>query len=199
MKINKKRESIFEYIAGYINKHGYSPTIREIASALSISSTATVAYNIDKLKKEGRLEKVYSKNRTLSITNSTKSKTINIPLLGKISAGAPIFATESYEEMYSLPNNLFRGENLFILNVAGDSMIEAGIFNGDKIVVNEQSTAERGEIVVALINDEATVKRYFPENGKIRLQPENSSMSPIIVPNCKILGVVVGTIRQFKK
>lgn len=197
MKINKKRESIFEYIAGYINKHGYSPTIREIASALSISSTATVAYNIDKLKKEGRLEKVYSKNRTLSIKNSTKNKSINIPLLGKIAAGTPIFATESYEEIYSFPNNLFRGENLFILNVTGDSMIEAGIFNGDKIVVNEQSTAERGEIVVALINDEATVKRYFPENGKIRLQPENSSMSPIIVPNCKILGVVVGTIRQF--
>ena len=196
MKKNQKREAIFQYVEKYIDKNGFPPSIREIASALSISSTATVAYNLDKLKAEGRLQKAGCKNRSLSLP-SPKCPTCSIPLVGKIAAGTPILATESIEETFTFPKHLFGSSNLFMLTVQGDSMIEAGIFNGDKIVVRQQNTAERGQIVVALVDEEATVKRFYPENGQVRLQPENSSMQPIIVPTCQILGIVVGSIRNF--
>ena len=198
MKINPKKQQIFDYIAKFIKNNGYAPSVRDICKALKITSTATVAYNIEKLKEEGKIQKENNKNRTLSISQSKQdSTTISIPLVGQVAAGTPILATEHIEETYSVPNNMFKGTNLFMLKVKGNSMIEAGIFDGDKIVVRQQSTANRGEIIVALVGDEATIKRYYPENGHIRLQPENSTMQPIIVPTCEILGIVVGSIRNF--
>ena len=200
MKNNPKKEQIFDYIAKHIQKHGYAPSVRDICKALSITSTATVAYNIEKLKQEGKINKTDFKNRTLSISGTNtqpQSNVVSIPLVGQVAAGLPILATESIEETYSIPANMFRSGNLFMLNVKGNSMIDAGIFDGDKVVVRQQNTAEKGEIVCALVENEATIKRFFPENGHIRLQPENKTMQPIIVPSCEILGIVVGSIRNF--
>lgn len=198
MKKNQKREQIFSCIQSYVQKNGFPPSVREICALLGITSTATVAYNIEKLKEEGRLQKQGFKNRAISISAPKESEKFSaVPLVGKVAAGMPILATEMIEETYSIPKNLFRGDELFMLNVSGNSMIDAGIFDGDKIVVRKQSTANRGQIVVALVGDEATVKRFYPEHGHIRLQPENPTMEPIIVPNCDILGVVVGSIRNF--
>lgn len=199
MKNNPKKELIYNYIANFIKKQGYAPSVRDICKALKITSTATVAYNIEKLKQEGKIQKTDFKNRTISIAGS-KSETeavVSVPLVGNVAAGSPILATESIEETYSIPANMFRSGNLFMLNVKGNSMIDAGIFNGDKVVVRQQNTAEKGEIVCALVDNEATIKRYYPENGHIRLQPENKTMEPIIVPSCQILGIVVGSIRNF--
>lgn len=196
MKNNPKREKIFNFIHDYVQTNNYPPSIREICKALNISSTATVAYNIDKLKDEGRLSKTSFKNRTLSVS-STKPETVSIPLVGQVAAGIPILATEHIEDTFIFPKTMFRGDNLFMLRVKGDSMIDAGIFDGDKIIVRQQNSADRGQIVVALVGDEATVKRYYPENGHIRLQPENSTMDPIIVPSCQVLGLVIGSIRNF--
>ena len=200
MKNNPKKELIFNYIANFIKKQGYAPSVRDICKALKITSTATVAYNIEKLKQEGKINKTDFKNRTLSISGTNtqpQSNVVSIPLVGQVAAGLPILATESIEETYSIPANMFRSGNLFMLNVKGNSMIDAGIFDGDKVVVRQQNTAEKGEIVCALVGDEATIKRYFAENGHIRLQPENKTMEPIIVPSCEILGIVVGSIRNF--
>ncbi len=198
MKYNQKREQIYDYIKNYQTTNGFPPTIREIAKAVKISSTATVAYNVDCLCKSGRITKSNNKNRSLVITEFSKEEeTTSIPLIGKIAAGIPITAVEYIEDTYVLPKNLFYGDNLFMLTVSGDSMINAGIFSGDKIIVRQQNNAERGEIVVALIDDEATVKRYYPERGYVRLQPENPNMEPIIVPSVRILGKVIGSIRKF--
>ena len=198
MKKNPKRESIYNFILSYVEENNFPPSVREICSALGISSTATVAYNIDMLKKEGRLQKQGFKNRAITVkTQKDDEKFCTVPLVGKVAAGVPILATEMVEDSFTLPKNLFHGSDLFMLNVSGNSMIDAGIFDGDKIVVRKQNTANRGQIVVALVGDEATVKRFYPEHGHIRLQPENPTMQPIIVPNCEILGIVVGSIRNF--
>ena len=200
MKNNPKKEQIYNYIANFIKKQGYAPSVRDICKALKITSTATVAYNIEKLKQEGKINKTDFKNRTLSISGANTSSVqnvVSVPLVGNVAAGAPILALQNIEESYDIPQNLFRGTNLFMLNVKGNSMIDAGIFDGDRVIVRQQNTANNGEIVCALIDNEATIKRFYKENGHIRLQPENKTMEPIIVPSCEILGVVVGSIRNF--
>lgn len=193
MKRIDKSEAIFEFMQKFIAENGYSPTVREICKACNIKSTATAFTYINELAEKGVINKTDNRNRAVSL----KQKVVNVPLIGTVAAGQPIFATENYEGMYSIPNNFFIGEDLFMLNVRGDSMINIGMFDGDKIVVKKQETADNGDIVVALVDDSATVKRFFKRNGKIVLHPENDDMQDFIFTDVCILGKVVGLMRNI--
>ena len=193
MKRVDKSELIFEFMQKFIAENGYSPTVREICKACDIKSTATAFTYINQLAERGVINKVDNRNRAVSL----KQKVVNVPLIGTVAAGQPIFATENYEDMYSIPNNFFAGEDLFMLSVKGDSMINIGMFDGDKIVVKKQETADNGDIVVALVEDSATVKRFFKRNGEIILHPENDDMQDFIFKDVKILGKVVGLMRNI--
>lgn len=199
--IDKKLESVLSFIKSFSVKHGYPPSVREICAGLNISSTASAYYYLKKLEKDGKLTKSPSKNRAIDIRDKdsiNNKDLINVPHLGKIAAGTPITAIENFEEVYPLPRDLFRsGDGMFMLTVKGSSMIEAGIFDGDKIIIKAQSSASNGEIVAALVEDEATVKRLFRRDGHIVLHPENSLMEDIIVNDAVILGVAVGLIRKI--
>ena len=189
-----KMQAVLAYINEYNAEYGYSPTVREICAELNIKSTASAYYYIEKLKEEGYLSKSPNKNRAV---NFKKSSSVNIPLIGTVTAGQPVFAYENYEDYYSFPAGSFKGSDLFMLNVQGSSMIDAGIFDGDKIVVRKQSTADNGDIVVALLDDSATVKRFFRKDGFFVLHPENETMQDIIVDDVAILGKVIGLVRSF--
>lgn len=195
--IDKKLDKVLAFMQEYIEDNGYPPTVREICSQCEIKSTATAYYYLEKLKSRGLITKQASKNRAVGISNSSKLNGISVPLVGTITAGTPILATENLEDYVTLPKDFKSEEDLFMLYVKGNSMIEAGIFDGDKIIVKKQNTAKNGDIVVALLDDCATVKRFFKKKDKIVLHPENSSMSDIIVPDVIILGVVTGLIRKF--
>ena len=188
-----KSEQIFEFMQKFIAENGYSPTVREICKACDIKSTATVFTYLKELAERGVINKVDNRNRAVSL----KQKVVNVPLIGTVAAGQPIFASENYEGMYSIPNNFFMGDDLFMLNVQGDSMINIGIFDGDKIVVKKQETADNGDIVVALVDDSATVKRFFKRNGEIILHPENDDMQDFIFKDVRILGKVIGLMRNI--
>ena len=193
MKRIDKSEQIFEFMQKFIAENGYSPTVREICQACDIKSTATAFTYINQLADRGVINKVDNRNRAVSL----KQKVVNVPLIGTVAAGQPIFASENYEDMYSIPNNFFMGEDLFMLNVKGDSMINIGMFDGDKIVVRKQETADNGDIVVALVDDSATVKRFFKRNGEIILHPENDDMQDFVFKDVQILGKVVGLMRNI--
>ena len=193
MKRIDKSEMIFEFMQKFIADNGYSPTVREICAACDIKSTATAFTYIKQLADRGVINKVDNRNRAVSL----KQKVVNVPLIGTVAAGQPIFATENYEDMYSIPNNFFAGDDLFMLNVRGDSMINIGMYDGDKIVVKKQETADNGDIVVALVDDSATVKRFFKKNGEIILHPENDDMQDFIFKDVRILGKVVGLMRNI--
>lgn len=188
-----KSEIVFNFIQKFIADNGYSPTVREICKACDLKSTATAFTYINELTKRGVLKKADKKNRAVSL----KQNITTIPLIGTVAAGQPIFATENYEDFYSIPGNFFSGEDLFMLNVHGDSMIKIGMFDGDKIVVKKQETADDGDIVVALVEDSATVKRFFKRDGKIVLHPENDTMDDFIFDEVTILGKVVGLLRNI--
>ena len=213
----KKREiEILEYMKSEIKKKGYPPTVREICTALGIKSTSTTHKDIDNLVHKGYIVKDPSKPRALMIMdpgsavknremptipgNTERTDVIDIPIVGRIAAGTPILAEQNIEDTFPIPARFAgRGTN-FMLTVRGDSMIEAGIYDGDYILVEQQNTAQNGDIVVAMVDgfeSEATVKTFYRENGHIRLQPENSSMSPIILKDVKILGKVKGVFRYF--
>ena len=189
-----KMQAVLNFINEYNAEFGYSPTVREICSELNIKSTASAYYYIEKLTEEGFLSKSPNKNRAV---NFKKKSSVNIPLIGTVTAGQPIFAYENYEDYYSFPAGSFSGSDLFMLNVQGTSMIDAGIFDGDKIIVRQQPNAENGEIVVALIEDSSTVKRFYKRNGKIVLHPENPRLSDIILDDVVILGKVIGLVRNM--
>lgn len=193
MKRVDKSEMIFEFMQKFIAENGYSPTVREICRACDIKSTATVFTYINELADRGVINKADNRNRAVSL----KQKVVNVPLIGTVAAGQPIFATENYEGVYSIPNNFFIGDDLFMLNVKGDSMINIGMFDGDKIVVKKQETANNGDIVVALVDDSATVKRFFKRDGNIVLHPENDDMQDFIFKDVQILGKVVGLMRNI--
>lgn len=193
MKRVDKSEQIFEFMQKFIAENGYSPTVREICKACDIKSTATVFTTLNQLAERGIINKVNNRNRAVSL----KQKIVNVPLIGTVAAGQPIFASENYEDMYSIPNNFFAGDDLFMLNVQGDSMINIGMFDGDKIVVRKQETADNGDIVVALVDDSATVKRFFKRNGEIILHPENDDMQDFIFKDVRILGKVIGLMRNI--
>ena len=171
----RKLDAVLQFINHYMDENGFPPTVREICAELQIKSTATAYDYINRLKEMGFLQKTSGKKRAVALSGSN---TVRVPLVGTVTAGTPILATENYEGYYTLPTAEFPGDDLFLLTVKGDSMIEAGIFNGDKIVIQRQDTAENGDIVVAMFDDGieegATVKRFFRRDGKIILHPENS-------------------------
>ena len=196
---NSKKYLVLEFINEFSSRNGYMPSVREICKAFDMTSSSSAFYYLTQLENEGLIVKSNGKNRAITITGEKINKKANIfSVVGKVAAGKPIFATENLEEEIDLPTELFGINNgdMFMLNVSGDSMVKAGIFSGDKIVVRKQETAENGEIVVAMVDDSATVKRFYKENNHFRLQPENDFMSPIIVDNCQIIGIVVGLIIQ---
>lgn len=188
-------EKTYDFISSYIEKNKYPPTIREICAELKFDSTSTAVYHLKKLEKMGKISRNENKNRAIELNEPTIAS-VTLPLLGTIAAGQPILAEENLSDKILISENLFAGNNLFVLKVKGDSMVNVGIYNGDMVVISQQSVANNGEIVACLIDNEATVKRYYKENGYFRLQPENSFMRPIITEHLQILGKVVGLIRN---
>lgn len=193
-KIDEKLKSVYAYVENYISENGYAPTVRDICRDLKVKSTATAHSYLNRLSERGLIKKAEDKKRALSVNQQISR---GVPLIGTVTAGTPIFATENYEDYYTLPKEFNANEDTFILRVKGDSMINAGILHGDKIVVKKQETAENGEIAVVLIDDSATVKRFYKKDNKIVLHPENDAYSDIIVDDAIILGVVEGLIRKF--
>jgi repressor LexA len=198
-----KKEAVFQYIKSQVKINGFPPSVREICQAVGIKSTSTVHAYLEKLKEEGLLEKSPSASRALKVISEVEDisqKVTSVPILGKVAAGTPIFAEENIEGNFAVPNELIgKGADTFILKVKGDSMIEAGILDRDYLVIRRQNTAINNDIVVALMEEEVTVKRFFKEKDYIRLQPENSELNPIIVRNnhIQILGKVIGVIRKM--
>lgn len=200
-QLNKKGQEVFNFLNNQIREKGYPPSVREICKAVGLRSTSTVHGYLSKLEKLGYIEKDPSKPRALKIINSENNynkSIINIPIVGKVTAGEPILAVENIEDTFPLPADFVPNTTTFILKVSGESMIEAGIMDNDFIIVKQQETANNGEIIVALINDEATVKKFYKEKDYIRLQPENKNMDPIIIKgNIKLLGKVIGVFRKI--
>ncbi|WP_318615326.1 transcriptional repressor LexA [Sporosarcina sp. YIM B06819] len=201
-KISKRQEDILAFIKEEVKKKGYPPSVREIGEAVGLASSSTVHGHLARLESKGFIRRDPTKPRAIEVLDpegleAMKPGVINVPLVGKVTAGLPITAIENIEEYFPLPESFGTNEdNLFMLEIVGNSMIEAGILNGDHVIVKQQQTAHNGEIVVAMTeDDEATVKRFFKEKDYFRLQPENSSMDPIIVDNVSILGKVVGVYR----
>jgi len=214
--LNEREKDILLFIEKQVRKEGYPPSVREIGKAVGLSSTATVHGYIKKLKDKGYIAKENQKGRTLKVLKGGKYKNqeylsemretqdmytakemVNVPVIGKITAGEPILAVENITDTFPIPVDFVGNSESFMLKVRGESMIEAGILDGDLILVKQQNTASNGEIVVALIGEEATVKTFYKEKDHIRLQPENSALEPIIVPMCEILGKVAGVFRKL--
>lgn len=199
----EKQQEILDFINSATKKNGYPPTVREICSAVGLSSPSTVHGYIDRMVKSGQLKKSPLKNRAICLAESESDKTImhdeflTVPVLGKVTAGAPILAVENIERTFPLPLDFAKNEEIFMLRVSGESMINKGILDGDYVIVTKRQTAQNGDIVVALIEDEATVKTFYKEKNYFRLQPENDYMEPIIVTDVAILGKVVGVFRKF--
>ena len=213
-ELNNRERDILKFIEKQVTNLGYAPSVREIGKAVGLSSTATVHAYLAKLEEKGYIKKETQKGRTLRLLKGLNKKTttdeltnekqfysgrelVDVPVIGKITAGAPILAVENITDNFLVPIDFVGNSESFMLTVRGESMIEAGILDGDYILVKKQNVARNGEIVVAMIEDEATVKTFYMENGHIRLQPENSTMDPIIVPDCQILGKVVGVFRKL--
>lgn len=199
--LTAKQEQILNCIKQSLKDKGYPPSVRELCLAVGLSSTSTVHSHLNTLEKKGYIRRDPSKPRTIEVldeeVNWISDHVSAVPIIGKVTAGAPILAVENIEEYFPLPKQLTRHDETFILNVKGTSMINAGIHDGDQIIVRKQDSANNGEIVVALIDDEVTVKRFFKEKNCIRLQPENDSMDPIYCLDVCILGKVIGLIRIF--
>lgn len=201
-KISVKQQEILDYIKDEILKRGYPPTVREICETVNLKSTSSVHSHLETLEKNGYIRRDPTKPRAIEICDDSfqmvRTEMVSIPVIGNVAAGQPIFAEENIQEYYPVPaEDVPKGES-FILKVRGESMINAGIFSGDRIFVNSCNTANNGDIVVALIDDSATVKTFYKENGHIRLQPENDTMDPIIVNDCQIVGKVFGVLRFFR-
>lgn len=198
-KISAKQKEILEYIKGEILSKGYPPAVREICEAVDLKSTSSVHSHLETLEKNGYIRRDPTKPRAIEILdddfNLTRREVVNVPIVGHVAAGEPILATENIENYFPIPVEYMPNEETFMLNVKGESMINAGIFNGDNVLVKKQPNAENGDIVVALVDDSATVKTFYKEDGYYRLQPENDTMDPIIVKECSILGKVFGVFR----
>ncbi len=191
-----KTQETYEFITNFIDNNKYPPTIREICDNLKLDSTSSAVYHLKKLEKMGKISRSNNKNRAIELTEGVSNNNITLSVVGEIAAGTPILAEQNLIDSYVVSENLFKGTDMFMLKVKGDSMINVGIYNGDYVVISKQSIANNGEIVACLIDNEATVKRYYKENGYFRLQPENSFMQPIITRDLEILGKVVGLIRN---
>ncbi|RYM05666.1 transcriptional repressor LexA [Sporolactobacillus sp. THM7-7] len=202
MKLSNRQQSILDFIKHEVATKGYPPSVREICDAVGLASSSTVHGHLARLEKKGLIRRDPTKPRAIEVLDHDgdiyREKAVPVPVIGKVTAGLPISAVENIEEYFPVPRSLVDEDEVFILNVSGDSMINAGILDGDKVIVRQQSTAENGEIVVAMTEEnEATVKRFFKEADHVRLQPENPAMSPILLDNCTILGKVVGVYRSI--
>ena len=194
----QNQQKILDFIRSEIETKGYPPSVREICAAVGLRSTSSVHMHLTQLEKQGVIRRDATKPRALELLDSPLSRGRSVPLVGKVTAGQPILAIENIEDYLIIPNDLAaQEEDLFALRVQGESMIEAGILDGDIVVVHSQEQAENGDIVVALIDDEATLKRIFYENGHVRLQPENHAMAPIIVDRADVRGKLVALVRRF--
>ncbi|CAM3060173.1 MULTISPECIES: transcriptional repressor LexA [Staphylococcus] len=205
-ELTKRQSEIFDFIKYVVQNKGYPPSVREIGEAVGLASSSTVHGHLSRLEEKGYIRRDPTKPRAIEIVNEELEdaidieETIQVPVIGKVTAGVPITAVENVEEYFPLPEHFTSTHNsdIFILNVVGDSMIEAGILNGDKVIVRSQSIAENGDIIVAMTEDEeATVKRFFKEKTRYRLQPENSTMDPIYLDQVSVLGKVVGLFREM--
>ena len=201
-RISKKQQEILEYIKNEILNRGFPPAVREICEAVNLKSTSSVHAHLEALEKNGYIRRDATKPRAIEIIddnfNLVRREVVNVPLVGTVAAGQPLLAVENIEAYFPVPAEFMPNEQSFMLNVKGESMINAGIFDGDQVLVKQQSTASDGDIVVAMIDDSATVKTFYKEKGYYRLQPENDSMDPIIVHgNLQILGKVFGVFRFY--
>lgn len=200
-KITPKQQEILDYIKEEILKKGYPPTVREICETVHLKSTSSVHSHLETLEKNGFIRRDPTKPRAIEICDDSfqvvRTEMVSIPVVGNVAAGQPIFAEENVQDYFPVPSDVVPKGESFILNVRGDSMINAGIFNGDRVFVTSCNTANNGDIVVALIDDSATVKRFYKEEDHIRLQPENDTMEPIIVDDCQIVGKVFGIFRVY--
>ena len=200
MEVSDKQLEIYEFLKIYTENKGYPPSVREICEAGNLRSTSTVHGHLKRLEKKGLIRRDPTKPRALEIIemSNNKKEMLNIPIVGKVTAGAPILATENIEDTFPIPIDYIKhNDELFILKVTGDSMINVGINDGDYAIIEKAPTAENGNIVVALIDNEATIKTFYKEKDHIRLQPENDTLSPIIVKDCIILGKLVGLFRAY--
>ena len=199
--LTKRQREILGYVMDSMQERGYPPSVREIGAALGLTSSSTVHSHLAALEKKGFIHRDPSKPRAIEILKDGASqppkRVVNVPILGRIAAGQPIFAEENIEDVFPLPRDFVREDAAFILRVRGDSMIDAGIHDGDYLVIRQQATANNGEIVAAMIGDEATVKRFYRERDHIRLLPENSAMSPIIANDVTVLGKAVALVRRL--
>lgn len=209
-KISKRQQQIYDFIRSYQKEKGYPPSVREMAAAVGLSSPSTVHAHLSALEELGLIKRDATKPRALEVFNSDGTSikmgevkktstrgTVSLPLVGRVAAGLPILAEQNIEDTFTLPTEIATDSSSFILEVHGESMINAGIYNGDYIVVREQKSAMNGEIVVAMIEGEATVKTFYKERGRVRLQPENDTMEPIYAESPTILGKVVALMRRF--
>ncbi|MCB7320678.1 transcriptional repressor LexA [Lacrimispora sp. 210928-DFI.3.58] len=199
-KMTAKQQEILEYIKETILKKGYPPAVREICEAVHLKSTSSVHSHLSALEEKGYIRRDPTKPRTIEILDDSfnfRREMVNIPVLGTVAAGEPLLAEEHIEDYFPFPAEALPNAETFMLHVKGESMINAGILPGDQIIVEQRQTANNGEIVVALIDDSATVKRFYKENGHYRLQPENDAMEPIITDHVEILGKVIGLLRMM--
>ena len=201
-RISKKQQEILDYMKNEILNRGFPPSVREICEAVNLKSTSSVHSHLEALEKNGYIRRDATKPLAIEIIddnfNLVRREVVNVPLVGTVAAGQPILAVENIDAYFPIPAEYMPNEQSFMLTVKGDSMINAGIFDGDQVLVKQQATAENGDMVVALIDDSATVKTFYKENGYYRLQPENDNMEPIIITgNLQILGKVFGVFRFF--
>lgn len=200
-KISAKQLEILEYIKSETLAKGYPPTVRDICEAVNLKSTASVHAHLETLEKNGFIRRDPTKPRAIEIIDDefslNRRECAQVPIVGRVAAGEPLLAQENITDYFPIPVDMLPNDQIFMLIVKGDSMINAGIFSGDKVIVRQTNTARNGDMVVALVEDGATVKTFYKENGHIRLQPENPDYDPIIVPDCTILGEVIGVFRLF--
>jgi repressor LexA len=203
-ELTERQREIYEYIRKEVHKKGYPPSVREIGEAVGLSSSSSVHAQLEKLEQLGYLRRDPTKPRAIEILGSNSEwenfkfkDLVNVPVVGTVTAGEPILAEQNIQDYFTLPRDFTNSAEVFMLRVRGDSMIDAGIHDGDMVIVNQDSSAKNGDIVVALLEDEATVKRFYKEQQQVRLQPENEKYEPIISTEVQILGRVVGLVRKF--
>lgn len=201
-KISAKQQEILDYIKSQILERGFPPAVRDICEAVHLKSTSSVHSHLETLEKNGYIRRDSTKPRAIEILdeafNFTRREMVNVPIVGRVAAGEPLLAEQNIEEYFPIPMEFMPNKQTFLLKVCGESMINAGILNGDYVLAQEENTAHNGDMVVAMIEDGATVKTFYKEEGVIRLRPENDFMDPIIVPDCTILGKVIGVFRFMR-
>lgn len=201
-KISAKQQEILDYIKSQILERGFPPAVRDICEAVHLKSTSSVHSHLETLEKNGYIRRDSTKPRAIEILdeafNFTRREMVNVPIVGRVAAGEPLLAEQNIEEYFPIPMEFMPNKQTFLLKVCGESMINAGILNGDYVLAQEENTAHNGDMVIAMIEDGATVKTFYKEEGVIRLQPENDFMDPIIVPDCTILGKVIGVFRFMR-